>query len=339
MSLQRRENWLDVAKGLSIIFVVMGHSGDHVINDYLAWFRMPLFFILSGFLFKPVHPEKFHGWVKKKGKAMLVPYFSYGILIAVGLFALSLSFRDLFTDTGKLVYGGLALTGPYGVFWFITCLLITQILFGFISRFPLSIQVIILLLAYLVGHRLAATALDGVMVPWNADVALITLSYYAIGYYSKGLLSNLVRRWYVPIIFGALSIAFVWLDYVHIINHEKDLKYKVYGEIGLDMVIPIVISVTICSLCYWISKLRVSERIGYLGKNTITIMYLHIPLNIFLQRVIDVEYGLVMYTLIGVTIPLMVSLVIRHSELLSKLYLGKLPRTTRSSSTTSSVSA
>jgi len=338
MKQQSRETWLDVAKGLSIIFVVMGHSGDHAINEYLSWFRMPLFFMLSGFLFKPVHPDKFYGYMKKKGKVMLIPYFSYGLLIAGGLFALSQNFQQLFIDTGKLLYGGLALAGPYGVFWFITCLLLTQIAFGFISRFHIGVQVVILGAAYGAGHALA-NHYGEAMIPWNADVALITLTYYAIGYYMKGILSLLVKKWYVPVLFGMISLVFVTLDFMKVFHHETDLKYKVYGEMGLNLVIPVAISITICSICYWVAKVAFSERLAYLGRNTITIMYLHIPLNIFLKELLNVEYGLIAFTLIGVLVPLGASIVIRHSDVLSRLYLGRVPRTSSSTSRASSVSA
>lgn len=336
MKQQTRETWLDVAKGLSIIFVVMGHSGDHAINEYLSWFRMPLFFMLSGLLFKPVHPDKFYGYMKKKGKAMLIPYFSYGLLIAGGLFALTQNFQQLFIDAGKLLYGGLALAGPYGVFWFITCLLLTQIAFGFISRFHIGVQVVILAVSYGTGHALA-NHYGEAMIPWNADVALITLTYYAIGYYMKGILSVLVKKWFVPVLFGMISLLFVTLDFMKVFHHVTDLKYKVYGEMGLNLIIPVSFSIAICSLCYWIAKAAFSKQLAYLGRNTITIMYLHIPLNIFIKTLFKVEYGIVVFTLFGVLVPIAASMIIRHSDVLSRLYLGRVPRS--STARTSSVSA
>jgi len=47
LSLKKREVWIDIAKGFSILFVVMGHSGDAFANHYLGWFRMPLFFCIK----------------------------------------------------------------------------------------------------------------------------------------------------------------------------------------------------------------------------------------------------------------------------------------------------
>lgn len=57
MSDSSREVWIDTAKGLLIILVVLGHAADFgypiLITKYIFWFHMPAFFALSGLLFKP----------------------------------------------------------------------------------------------------------------------------------------------------------------------------------------------------------------------------------------------------------------------------------------------
>lgn len=47
-----REDWIDVLKGIMIIFVVIGHSWFPY-SQYIYWFHMPVFFMISGYLFKP----------------------------------------------------------------------------------------------------------------------------------------------------------------------------------------------------------------------------------------------------------------------------------------------
>ena len=41
---------VDIAKGLLIILVVVGHTSglDHDVSRYILWFHMPCFFIISG---------------------------------------------------------------------------------------------------------------------------------------------------------------------------------------------------------------------------------------------------------------------------------------------------
>lgn len=51
MQLQRLE-WIDITKGFAIILMVFGHSSiPKSISNYIWSFHMPLFFIISGFLY------------------------------------------------------------------------------------------------------------------------------------------------------------------------------------------------------------------------------------------------------------------------------------------------
>lgn len=44
-----RENWVDIAKGIGIILVVMGHANcPEIPHGIIYSFHMPLFFFLSG---------------------------------------------------------------------------------------------------------------------------------------------------------------------------------------------------------------------------------------------------------------------------------------------------
>ena len=46
----KRLKWLDIAKGLGIILMVLGHTSiPKFASDFIWSFHMPLFFIASGF--------------------------------------------------------------------------------------------------------------------------------------------------------------------------------------------------------------------------------------------------------------------------------------------------
>ena len=79
-----RDRALDVAKGIGIFLVIFGHTckQGYIVN-YIYAFHVPLFFFLSGLLFRP---EKYSGYadiITKKAKGLLVPFavlyvLSYG---------------------------------------------------------------------------------------------------------------------------------------------------------------------------------------------------------------------------------------------------------------------
>ncbi|MFP4974785.1 acyltransferase family protein [Paenibacillus sp. CN-4] len=322
MSEKQRELWIDVAKGFSILFVVMGHSGDVTANHYLSWFRMPLFFLLSGLVFKPVDPVRFGGWAIRRTKGLMTPYFAYGLLIAVILAGATLDVRGLAESVARLLYGGLALTGPFGVFWFITCLLVTQLVFGYLTRFALRTQLIVVAACYIVAQVIAMSPLQSVNMPWNADVALLAMAYYAMGYYGKRWIPLIIRRLDVLPLLILISAAVFYADYSGVYSYTLNMKYKDYSGLLPDLAIPAVLSLTVCALVYWAVKILPLRLMADLGRNTIAIMYLHLPVNYGLKAVLGTDYGIFWFTLAGVLLPLFAAAGLRRSPLLAKLYLG-----------------
>src|SRR5690349_11209833 len=80
-----RTEWVDVAKGLGIIAVVLGHnpylknSEWKTLHDALFLFHMPLFFFLSGW----VHRVSSVGvFFSKKWRTILVPYVFASLIFA-----------------------------------------------------------------------------------------------------------------------------------------------------------------------------------------------------------------------------------------------------------------
>ncbi len=75
----KRLDYIDALKGFGIILVVLGHMhfGYEVPYQYIYAFHMPLFFLVSGYLYK--RPVRMADGIKKKVKGLLVPYFIFGL--------------------------------------------------------------------------------------------------------------------------------------------------------------------------------------------------------------------------------------------------------------------
>ena len=49
---RKREEWIDMLRGFGMLLVIIGHSRcPDVLEKFIYGFHMPLFFVLSGFLF------------------------------------------------------------------------------------------------------------------------------------------------------------------------------------------------------------------------------------------------------------------------------------------------
>lgn len=77
-----RIEWIDLAKGICMILVILGHSdslmkwlGLYEESMCLTYVRMPFYFILSGLFFKDYGSLVF--FIKKKINHLLIPYIIF----------------------------------------------------------------------------------------------------------------------------------------------------------------------------------------------------------------------------------------------------------------------
>ncbi|RYF04461.1 MAG: hypothetical protein EOO77_29600 [Oxalobacteraceae bacterium] len=187
--LRSRLAWVDVAKGLGIVLLVVLHveaASDNAIGRPIVWvlklFRMPMFFIVSGMLFSP---RGHLDMAARKTRSLLVPYVSFmiAIWIALVLRYLLLGVHTPYVSLHgikDMILGGERLRGEYGVFWFMTGLFFTQMLYNAIIRRwqdPLSRQVI----ASVGSVLLAGYALWFVAPKFATPLALGTVPFGAYG--------------------------------------------------------------------------------------------------------------------------------------------------------------
>ena len=82
-SARGRVSWIDAAKGLGIILIVLGHiasvESPSLLYVYIYAFHVPLFFFISGLTLKPER-DPFGTMLKGKLRSLLLPYLCYALL-------------------------------------------------------------------------------------------------------------------------------------------------------------------------------------------------------------------------------------------------------------------
>jgi fucose 4-O-acetylase-like acetyltransferase len=126
-----RLGWLDAAKGLGIILVVIGHVWTRgPVRDAIYAFHMPLFFIAAGYTSKPAPLGAF---AAKQWRALGIPYVAFLVclLAADPLIEWSRGHAPMFQSWQAAVraglLGGTELRGPLTVFWFVPCLMLARV--------------------------------------------------------------------------------------------------------------------------------------------------------------------------------------------------------------------
>ena len=74
----KRINFIDYGKALSILFVLLIHSGIEILKDYVL-FAMPLFFIVSGYVLNPQN-KTLKQFVKNRFMKLMIPFLIASLL-------------------------------------------------------------------------------------------------------------------------------------------------------------------------------------------------------------------------------------------------------------------
>lgn len=319
----KRIEYIDIAKGILITLVVLGHS-EFKYRDIIYWFHMPAFFIISGLLYKKRSLN-----LLKLAKKIFIPYLSFSIINIPVLYLTDTRFNGLqgiFNLIGKHIYSGKDLDG---VFWFIPVFFLTKTIFDFLYKHTKTRYFgIIIVSFYVIAHMISIYLFPAanhtnvpqyLVLPWDIDVVLITIWYYFIGVKLKNYINkiNTEKMLYYSGMFCAL---FIVINKLYGINYCLDIKYSYYKFLVLDTVIPVLFTLFILSLSSKIPFKDVRLILAYLGRKSLYIMYLHIAFNSLLM--IEVNYEYTVYTLLGVLLPLAFSKLVESSRYSKLLFNG-----------------
>lgn len=81
-NVKKRIDWIDAAKGYGILAVVLGHcfNKGNFIHNWVFSFHLPLFYMLSGYCFRPERYTAIREMAKEKGRTLLIPYIKFWVL-------------------------------------------------------------------------------------------------------------------------------------------------------------------------------------------------------------------------------------------------------------------
>ncbi|KEZ21232.1 Acetyltransferase, fucose-4-O-acetylase [Sphingobium yanoikuyae] len=268
----QRLDWVDVARGIGIIAVVVGHVWTRgPLRDAMYSFHMPLFFLLSGMLSRP-HPVG--AFTRRQLVSQMRPYAIFLALLILADQVIEPAkgnlpiFHQWPRDLLPILLGGYWLRGPYTIFWFVPCLMLARILFNLALNWwpdPLDrrwalLMIPVLLLAYGIGYVTPASPLGLLSVP----MAMILLWVGAL--WPRLHWRNL---WLVPLALLALAGLAGWLP-------TLNMKAGDYGWPLLSIGSGIATSLLIFRLSARI--VSVAASLATIGRASLLIMYLHVAI-------------------------------------------------------------
>jgi fucose 4-O-acetylase-like acetyltransferase len=303
--MSKRIEYIDIARGIGILLVVMGHNDFAAISPFaykvIYSFHMPLFFFLSGYFINPT--VEFRTFFKKRFNSLLKPYFFTIFLI----YFVSISFGRIGFETAlqriiKSLYGA----GYYidwVQLWFLPHLFAVS-LYAFLFYAVVSkidsrpIRWAILLLTLWIASLFLQTFYPYPLsvfgreyelfgLPYSLDLVLLSGFFFILGSETRHITSeDLFSSPFFLLITGTAVIALNLIFPARI-----DFNTRLYESFVVNTVEAVAGILFILALSRQIElrTSRVASLFKYFGKISLILLIFHVPIQDFWgQKILQV---------------------------------------------------
>jgi len=288
MEKNKRIRYWDIAKGIAIILVIVGHIGSipPFMRATIFSFHMPLFFIASAFFIKSYDIKN---TLKRSARNLLVPYAAVCLIsafidagknadIATNWKILVDRVLDMFAGMSK-IQGVCENFHSVWLVWFVICLFLSRIIYVSImqitKRFPwfVSLQIIfgLSVSGVVLGKKIG-------FLPWSADVALFAIFFLWVGDHSKFAIDYFRKYKYTSeIILPAVILSGVAWIYLVRKGYYIEMATRRYEGGPLCVLTALLATFVILMISMFLDKyLKYSSALfSWFGKNSLYILIVH----------------------------------------------------------------
>lgn len=274
---KERLHWIDIAKGIAILCVFFGHttSTPTAIQSFIYFFHMPVFFMLSGYVFSD--RRKFGDFLATKLKTIVLPIFTLGLSGAIVVNLMIRFVKHESVDWKWTLLNPIVQYGEHNLLWYLAALFVASlVLYALVKLFkqrvlPLVIATFILGLGSYCFIRFA-----DVTLPWSFDTALVALPFMSVGFaLKKREIVEKLGKWWM------LGASFVCCTVLGILNQtffsSVEMHTNSYGNIFLFYTSAMAGCAMVISASLLIKK---STLLEYFGRNSL-IFYALEPIQYF----------------------------------------------------------
>lgn len=202
---------IDIAKGIGILLMVMGHTGfGGVFDKLINTFHMPLFFFVSGYFYRPHKTKSFKEYLIHQINVLIVPYIvfalSYEVLhyVFTGEISVQYFVKSLLSSNHNRI-------DVAGALWFLLALFSSKIIYCLLEHKIKGLLDRTIVVTVISFAALTLRKFD-IMLPLCIDTALSMLivihsGYLLYAYRGKQLLQKFSTL--SPIVLVSLTILFI----------------------------------------------------------------------------------------------------------------------------------
>ena len=270
----------DNLKAIGMILVVLGHvTTNEFLQLSFSPLRMPLFFFISGMLYKP--REQYIG---RMARALLWPYLVFALLSFVYWALIEQHFRPIPENTSILqqftaifypMWHGENSYLMNSPIWFLPALFICSCLYNYVLH-PLSskLKIYISLLIALIAYNEFFSRLE---LPLCVPQALAALPIYALGVSLNKTILNTINSGKLHLNYIASGLAVGLFAVLITLHPGGDLVSRswTFGSYISYLILALLSIFALITLC---PKRHISI-LNFIGVNSLAIMLLHDPVK------------------------------------------------------------
>ena len=276
--------WVDIAKGLGIILVVIAHTRlpSQEVRWWINSFHMPLFFVVAGLCYDETRYSNLWKYLARKSRALVYPYVTLS-LIVLGLFATLYVGSDSKLSVSSL-FGNMLRGGTFGAFWFITVLLEVELSYAILASLvrPSLARLMLVFVVAVVGAYVIPSHL-----PYFFDAACVAVFFYGTGHFMRGRVLDWTQesrswRWFAVVagVSIALQVFLLLVFYRYKAGFaSRDFKepmfYFALALLGTAFLVSASILFDRCGRWIRLVENWIASPLQFIGRNTIVVLALH----------------------------------------------------------------
>ncbi|MGN0553258.1 MAG: acyltransferase family protein [Oscillospiraceae bacterium] len=285
-----RIEWVDVAKGIAILLVVLGHTlswsdaNEKIYRDIIYSFHMPLFFILSAVASKEIKDSKeLVSKIEKSFVRLMVPVIGYVFISAILEIIFMHDSLDVSSYLAKRINAIVYANGvsvhvldgvipSIGVVWFMVTLFLAKNLFNYIClKLVTPMKIFVATMICGVGGMLIGYIQ---WLPFTLDIVFQVMPFFYFGSKLKDIKTkkHIVVK---MIIMGAAWIT-IFMIYHRFTNSYYDLSWRWHPLYPLSDIGAVCGSMFFICISVLLEKYKIVSPLKYLGRNTYVFYWIHV---------------------------------------------------------------
>ena len=302
IALTKRIAYPDIARTIAMLMVIWGHLvTDGRTCSFVAAFTIPAFFFFSGMMFRREKFPSCSAFLRHRWQTLLRPYLIYSFITWVWWLVSAWIFHENIDNIFSPLLQTFIAQGSWPYLrhnvplWFVTCHLVTELLYYPISALSVKKRALFLIISAGIGLYMVHphSFFDFTKLPWSLDSAFTAVVFYAIGHILSQSIS--LHELQDKIKCGNIALLFVSLFSYAVIfliapkNGYVSLGHDSIGDnVFLFYFLALLGTFGTFSLSLLFARMPkekiISCLLRYFGCHSFDIMCIHVPLMLLLNR-------------------------------------------------------